>query len=169
MNLISTFLKTQILFFIFSGFFNVSYLFADSEHAKDAQAQAADLLDQGKGDEALALLKQMTEERPEEAPAHMNYGSILFAKARVWFQSGHEQESLPLFKEAETHLKKAAELFDDRDSALKGQSYYLLGDIYSYVYQDSGKAKEFYEAALKSYPGHDGAKKELERFSAPQT
>lgn len=131
--------------------------------------EAAALLDQGKGDEALVLLKQITEERPTEAPVHMNYGSILFTKARVWFQEGHREAALPLFKEAETHLKKATELFGENDAALKGQSFYLLGDINSYVYQDLRKAKEFYEAALQSYPEHEGAKKELERLSAPQT
>ena len=152
------------LIFVLLIVLSPSSVFAASEPTQ-SENKAADLLDQGKGDEALALLKQMTEDRPQEAPPHMNYGSILFTKARVWFQSGHREESTPLFKEAEGHLKKAAELFAESDGALKGQCYYLLGDIYSYVYQDQEKAKEFYQAALKSHPEHTGAKKELERLT----
>ena len=154
------------LAFIFLFLLN-PFVYSDSEPHR-LEDQAADLLDAGKGDEALALLKKITEERPEEAVVHMNYGSILFTKARVWFQSGNQNEAVPLFQEAETHLQKAAELAGEKEEALKGQSYYLLGDIYFYVRQDLGKAKEFYEAALKFYPEHSGAKKELERLNTTQ-
>ena len=109
------------------------------ERAK-MEKEAVKLFRKGKPDEGLTVLKQLTETNPDYANGHMNYGSMLFTKGQFLYQTGKEAEAEPLFHEAEQSLTKAIQLFGEDDKKVKGQCYYLLGDIYAYVYRNHKKA-----------------------------
>src|SRR3989338_672711 len=119
------------------------------------------LIQEGKMDEGLDLIRQAIQTDPQKPDWHMNYGSLLFTKGQQIFQSGNVQEAQGIFKEAEKELFWATQLFKEADNKLKSHSFFLLGDIYYHVYGEKEKAKSFYQKSLELYPGHQEARDAL--------
>jgi len=100
---------------------------------------------------------------------HLNYASILFYKGRALMQAGDKEAGDAVFKDVERELRLAMQLAESdtderRRALLNGQSAFLLGEVYFFVFNDRDKAKASYEEALRSIPDHDGALQALQRF-----
>ncbi|MCK9604312.1 MAG: tetratricopeptide repeat protein [Candidatus Omnitrophica bacterium] len=119
------------------------------------------LIQEGKMDEGLDLIRQAIQADPQKPDWHMNYGSLLFKKGQQIFQSGNMQEAQGVFKEAEKELLLATQLFKEADNKLKSHCYFLLGDIYYYVYSEKEKARNFYQKSLELYSEHQEAREAL--------
>ncbi len=82
-----------------------------------------------------------------------------------FLRSGNIQERDKVFRDVETELLRAIELFDDKHGATKSHCYFLLGDTYLYVFSDNVKAKHYYEISLKYNPEHGLAINALKRLN----
>lgn len=132
--------------------------------------KAIKLVNEGKLDEGLELLKQTIIVAPEEPDIHMNYASVLFVKGQQILQAGDKENGRAIFNEIENELLLAIKLYKDKpskdkDNSSKAQCAFLLGDIYFYVYEDKDKAKALYQKALEYYPEHSGAMESLKSFN----
>ena len=83
---------------------------------------------------------------------------------------GRRPDAEAVFREVERELDSAIKLSDrDTDDTrrrlLRGQSAFLLGELYVNVFNDRAKAKAFYQDALRDVPDHDGALEALKRFN----
>lgn len=127
------------------------------------------LIQDGKMDEGLALVKRSTEINPDDPSWHMNYGSMLFSMGSSLFKDGSQKESLPVVQEAEKELLWAAKLYNDQknQNVLESQCYFLLGDIYNFIFQDKAKAKGYYEKTVALYPKHQEANDALKNLGNP--
>lgn len=100
---------------------------------------------------------------------HLNYASILFYKGRTLIQAGEKEKGEAVFKEVERELLSAMKLAAldtdaQRRALLDGQSAFLLGEVYFFVFNDRDKAKTSYQEALRYVPDHHGALEALQRF-----
>ncbi|MDP2905858.1 MAG: hypothetical protein Q8O22_06125, partial [Candidatus Omnitrophota bacterium] len=120
---------------------------------------------EGKLEEGLSLLKQATILEPKNGLPHMNYGSMLLVRGQMLLKEGKTEEAKSILKEAEKELLSAIQQSGTAtvDAITKGQSAFLLGDIYCFIYKDGIKAKEFYKKSLEYFPKHDMAKYALAR------
>lgn len=116
------------------------------------------LIQEGKMDEGLDLIRQAIQADPQKPDWHMNCGSLLFTKGQKIFQSGNIQEAQGVFKEADKELLLATQLFKEADNKLKSHCFFLLGDIYYHVYSEKEKAESFYKKSLELYPEHQAAR-----------
>ncbi len=137
-----------------------------SSDANKTGNQGITLIQEGKMNEGLALMKKATELTPEDPGWHMNYGSMLYSQGSSLLKGGSLDESLPLIKEAEKELVLAAQLFEGQkgQNISAGQCYFLLGDIYYYVLEDKMKAKDFYVKSVTTNPGQQEAQDALKNF-----
>jgi tetratricopeptide (TPR) repeat protein len=95
----------------------------------------------------------------------MNYGSLLFDQARVfYYKEGRTPNTTHYADEAKKELSKALSLFGKSDSHQAAHVNYLMGDLYSYFYEKYDKAREHYNAALKLDPDHRDAQSGLIRI-----
>lgn len=125
-----------------------------------------DLINDGRFDEGLELIKSATEIAPEIPEWHMNYGSLLMMKGQQdYSRSGNIQERDKVFRDVEAELLRAIELFGDKHAPSKSHCYFLLGDTYFYVFSDKVKAKHYYETSLKYNPEHGLAINALKRLN----
>ena len=143
------------------------------EEANKLIPEAAKLINAGNLDEGLKILKQTILIAPEEPDIHMNYASVLFVKGQRLFQSRYNESAKAIFSEVEDELMVAIKLYEknqlkDKDDHSKAQCYFLLGDIYYYVYEDNQKAKSLYQKALEYNPNHTGAAGALEKIAEPK-
>jgi len=139
------------------------------DEARKLMTEAGDLVRKGKLDESLVILKKAVNIAPKEPDMHMNYGTILFIKGQKFFQLGFEENAKRVFKEAQDELVTAIKLYkaapakDPKDFA-KAQCYFLLGDIYYYIYKNEERAKGLYRRAVEYDPKHAGALEALKRL-----
>jgi tetratricopeptide (TPR) repeat protein len=144
-----------------------------SDKYKEAQKlmpQAAELVQQGKLDDSLIILRQAIAIAPKEPDMHMNYATVLFVKGQQFFQFGHNDKTKKIFKEAQDELITAIKLYKarpDRDikDSSKSQCYFLLGDIYYYIYKNDTRAKSLYMRSLEYNPKHAGSLEAIKRLS----
>jgi len=148
-----------IVLFIFLGF--TGQVCLASEDANIIGNKGLELIQEGKMDEGLDLIRQAIQADPQKPAWYMNYGSFLFIKGQQILQSGSTQEAYSIFKQAEKELLSAVQLFKESDNQLKSHCFFLIGDIYNYVYNEKEKAKAFYQKSLELYPEHDGARNAL--------
>ena len=154
----------KILIFIFCLLLCNTSLSMANEEANKLGNEGIQLIQKGKIDEGLFLMKQAIQAAPEDASLHMNYGSMLFMKGQQIFQSGNKQEADVILKEAEEELLLAADLFKTSDFMLISQCYFLIGDIYFYAFNNKNQAKIFYQKSLGYYPEHGGTIEAMKRY-----
>ena len=153
----------SVVCLLISPFLMMQPAFAD---LKQDTVQAMQLLQAGQKEEALARLKELAKAYPKEPAAQMNYGSLLFGKAASLFKQGAQNESKPLFDEAEKHLVSAGKLFSNaKENKGASQSFFLLGDIYQYIRGDKKKAAEFYNKSLSLDPQNKSASQEIQNVT----
>ena len=105
--------------------------------------------------------------------AYLNDASILFYKGIDLLQSGHRVEAETVFRTIETELLQAMRLSEPNQTnadikELRSQCAFLLGELQLYVWNDTKKAKGFYEEALRYFPQHDGAIRALASVVFPE-
>lgn len=92
--------------------------------------------------------------------AQLTYASIMFYEAKRLLGSEREQ-GVAMFKKIERLLGEALRLTEageqPHSDLVRSQAFFLLAEIARYVFQDTGKAKAHYEAALEAFPSHAGA------------
>jgi len=165
---------TAFLFFIII-FCTSVFVFSEeiSDKYKEANKvifEAMKLINEGKMDTGLELLKQSIIIAPEEPDMHSNYGGMLFTRGSQLVKTGEKEKGKSIIKEAENELLLAIKLYKenptkDANRFSIAQCHFLLGDIYFYVYEDKEKAKSFYQKALEYYPEYELAKEALGRFA----
>lgn len=126
------------------------------------------LIQKGKTDEGFDLLRQAIKGEPKNPFGHMNYGGSLFAKAQKLFRAGRAEEAGVAFKEAEKELLAAADLFAKKDARSKAHCYYLVAEIYQYVYEQNEAAQGFYAKAIGAFPEHREAKQAMADIAADE-
>lgn len=139
-----------------------------SPENKEANKKSNDGLQRiqkGDWDGGLTLMKEALAVSPKAPHLHMNYASMLFMKGQRISESGDNEGAKEIFKEVDSELMNAINLFDKvKDAKLIGHCYFLLGDVYYYFSKDTENAKRFYEQAVAVFPEHGGAVKALQRF-----
>ena len=140
-------------------------------HAAALNQQYVILSRQGRTNEALEMLRRAMQIAPEFPDSHLNYGSLLFAEGNLVYERGNRKAGKTIFRQAEAELllaiqlaeaKKVNQYWDiDEKKMTIAQSYFLLGDIYYYVYRDKAKAKILYQNAVKHKPDHPFALRAL--------
>lgn len=124
---------------------------ANNGKADEIEQQGLALIDDGKMDDGVALLRQAVTMDPK-ASRHLTLGSILFGNGVTLSKGGNNQEALKIFHEAEKEIQEATAMFDpNAERTLLSQAYYLLGEMYANAFDDKSKAKEFYEKSLSFY------------------
>ncbi len=148
----------------------VKEILPDRSNAEEARVradawerQALELIDKGRMEEGLKLIRQAMEIDPDPL-RRVNYASVLFGNGVSLFKSGRKKESLDTLRLCEEQLRKAIAGFDSKKQAIAlSQAYFLLGEIYAHALSDPGQAKEFYRQALVFFD-HAGAKSALARL-----
>lgn len=135
-----------------------------SSQADGLEARAVGLIDEGKMDQGVELLRQALALDPNPQ-RHMNYGSILFGNGVEAFKQGKADEGKKILQESEAQLKKAIEGFtkssgDPSNEFAAAQAYFLLGEMHANAFADPAQAKTYYEKAV-ALAAHDGAKAAL--------
>ncbi|MDD5119791.1 MAG: hypothetical protein PHR84_00565 [Candidatus Omnitrophica bacterium] len=156
-------MRIILILLLYALLFNTSLSMANEE-ANKLGNEGILLIQKGKIDAGLDLMKQATQISPDDASWHMNYGSMLFTKGQQIFQSGNKQDADGVLKEAEEELLLAVDLFKTNDFMLISQCYFLIGDIYFYAYSNKNQAKIFYQKSLGYYPEHGGAIEAMKRY-----
>ncbi len=165
MNKNFLFILGIVLLSIFPLFLSNQICFSN-EQTGNMTIEAMQLMAKGKYDEGLNLLKKCIEAEPQNPNSHLNYGSMLFKKGQSLIESGDINAGEQIFKEVEKELKTAVSLFKDDggDKILKAQCYFLLGDVYLFVWKNKEGAKTYYQLSLLNDPKHGGAKLAFEEF-----
>ena len=156
--------KIMLLFCSVYFVFTMQFCLA-AENANIIGNKGVKLIQEGKMDEGLDLIRKAIQLDPQVPEWHMNYGSFLFLKGQKIFQAGGAQEARVILKGAEKELLLAVELFKEKDVVQKSHCLFLVGDIYYYVYGENEKAKGFYAKSLELYPEHEGAKQALAKLT----
>ncbi len=140
---------------------------------ESARASAFTAVQAGDYSTALPILKDIVDQAPHSAMANWDYGGTLFSSASRYYTKGKNppfsDEAMPILKEAEVYLKKAAKQFGESsptEKVLKSQAYYLLGDIYHYAFDSIDKAESAYNKAIQINPKNDSAQRELNKLAA---
>ncbi len=124
---------------------------AKADKANEIEQQGLAMIDDGKMDEGLALLRQAIDMDPT-ASRHLSLGGILFGNGVALSKEGNKEAALKIFREAEKEIREATITFDpNEEKTLLSQAYYLLGEMYANAFGDQSKAKEFYEKSLSFY------------------
>ena len=119
--------------------------------ADQMEQQGLAMIDEGKMDEGLALLRQAIGADPK-AIRHFSLGGILFGNGVALSKQGDKDASLKIFREAQEEIQKATAMFDPgEERTLLSQAYYMLGEMHANAFDDKSKAKEFYEKSLSFY------------------
>jgi tetratricopeptide (TPR) repeat protein len=170
--------KRLLILVLAMGFMLAVFAYAETALDKYKEAQklmpeAKKLIDQGKLDESLKILRQALAIAPKEPDMHMNYASVLFIKGQQFFQFGFNDNAKKVFKETEDELITAIKLYKsnpskDINDRSKSQCYFLLGDIYYYVYENKMRAKSLYQKAIEYNPEHAGAAEALKKIPEPK-
>ena len=129
-------------------------------NADAMEAKAVELIDAGQMDQGLEAMRQAIalDATPQR---HFNYGSILFGNGVSRFKKGMIEEAKKILLKAQDELDKAISGFDpENDTSVIAQAYFLSGEIQSKAFDDTAKAKVYYQKAI-SAADHDGAKAAL--------
>ncbi len=144
-----------------------------TESLESARTRAFTAVQAGDYSTALPILKDIVDQAPNIAMANWDYGATLFGSASKYYNKERNprfsREAMPILKDAEGYLTKAAKQFDEETPThklLKSQSYYLLGDIYHYGFDSAKKAEAAYKRSLQINPTNDSARKELNILEA---
>jgi tetratricopeptide (TPR) repeat protein len=167
--------KRLLILMLVIGLMLPVFTFAEavSDKLKEANKlmpEAAKLIQEGKLDESLIILRQAIAIAPQEPDTHMNYASVLFIKGQRFSQFGFDDNAKKVFKETENELISAIKLYKanpqkDANDFSKSQCYFLLGDIQHYIYKNDPRAKSLYQKSLEYNPNHLGALEALKRIS----
>ena len=132
-------------------------------------SKAMVLLDQGKEDEALELLRQAKRATPNDPIVHLNYASVLFYRGKDLIEAGKNTQGRMLFKEVQRELELTMTLADDSADgrAIKGQCAFLLGDTALYAFEDSEQATMWYEKSLEYNPAQEHVARALAKLKQP--
>jgi len=144
--------------------FHPSLIFPQDISANTIGNKGLALIKKGEFDKGLKLVKKASIIEPEKPDWHMNYGSMLFTKGQSVLQAGNRKEGEAIFKEVEKELLLAIKLFKEEDNIMKSQCFFLIGDVYFFVFKEREKAQHSYQKALEHYPKHGGAMKAIKRF-----
>ena len=108
----------------------------------------------------------------EDPSVYLNYATIVFYNGQQLLRNGKSEEAQTVFRNAEQALDTVLRLSEAdsdrlRRSLVRSQASFLLGDLNAFVFGDKGKAKTFYEAALRECPRHAAAAAALMRVLMP--
>jgi tetratricopeptide (TPR) repeat protein len=124
------------------------------------------LIQSGKWEEGLAIMKQLAYKDKVTVSGHLNYGSMLFEYAKTLNDAGQKDKALPYFQESKDELLKAIDFANGAagENPLKSQACFLVGDLYFFIFGDKILAKEYYMKALDFDNNHPGAIEALEKL-----
>jgi tetratricopeptide (TPR) repeat protein len=115
------------------------------------EGQGLDLIEAGKMDEGIVLLRKAIALDPK-ANRHLNLGTILSGNGVALFKQGDKKAAVKTLKESEGEIKDAIKMFDPKqESIFLSQAYYLLGEMYAKGFENPVGAKEYYEKSIVFY------------------
>ena len=115
------------------------------------EQQGLDLIEAGKMDEGIALLRKAIALDPK-ANRHLNLGAVLSGNGVALFKKDDKKEAVKIFKESEDEIKNAIKLFDpEQESIFLSQAYYLLGEMYAQGFENTVGARDYYEKSISFY------------------
>ena len=135
-----------------------------SEEANRLGMQGIRLIQEGKPEKGFALLRQATLLEPDDALWRLRLGSLLMQYAQGLTGMSDGLQSELLMNDAEMEIRQALDLLPPQAKQLRGEGYYLLGQIYSAGYGFREAARPYFQRAVEENPTHAGAKQALTRL-----
>ncbi len=135
------------------------------EKANQLENKGLVLIDKNQMEAGLDLMRQAIALDPS-ATRELNYGTVLFGNGVSVYKGGDVKAGQKILSEAEKHIQSAIAKFKQlptdaiQSPTLIAQAYYLLGEIANHAFDDTLKAKEYYQKAVDVFD-HEPAKAAL--------